>query len=180
MDFTNNNFHEFDLNDSESFFQNDFDQFTFENMIQFEQDDFDPKFRSMQVADPHVISSFATPTYTKYESVQGPPSLKRERDSHQTPYQDITTLKTENKIHIQVETPSQKINVPEKPFYLGPCQFITTLCLTELVSRIDQQLAMFFEASYNFFPDHCRVIVFVVFLCLLFIVFVLSSGKLSH
>ena len=150
MEFTN----EFDINDL-SFLGTDLDQFTFDNMIQFEQDDFDPKFRSIQAADPHAVLSFGPPIYTKYEPVQGPPSLRKDR--HQAPpFHDITSLKAENNIHIQVENQSQKITVPEKPFYLGPSQFITTLCLTELVSRIDQQLAMFFEASYNFFPDHCR------------------------
>jgi hypothetical protein len=166
MEFTNNTFNEFsefELNDPSSLLGSDLDQFSFDNMIQFEQDDFDPKFRSMQAADPYAVSSFGPPIYTKYEPVQGPPSLRKD-SLQQAPLHDITNFRNENKIHIQVESQSQKIAVPDKPFYLGPSQFIATLCLTELVSRIDQQLAMFFEASYNFFPDHCRVMFHSLFL----------------
>jgi hypothetical protein len=147
--FTNNHyeFTEFELDAS----SNNFDDFIFQDasdMTQFEQFDFDPKFRSIQAVDSQAVSSFGPPIFSKYEtSVQS--SLKT-----QTPLQDLTP--STNKFQIQIE--SQNITVPEKPFYMGPTQFLTTLCLTELISRIDQQLGLFFEASFNFFPDHCRVI----------------------
>lgn len=172
MEFTNNNFRdcnnftEFELNDNNSsFLSTEFDDFTFNDLTQFEQVDFDPKFRSIQVADSqqqHTLS-FGQPILTKYENnnnnnnnVQGPPSLRKEYQPSfgSVPFQDISSLKSENKFQIQIE--KQNITVPEKPFFMGPCQFITTLYLTELISRIDQQLTLLFESSYNFFPDHCR------------------------
>lgn len=155
MEFTNNvfreiNYDEYELHNETS----NFDDFTFNDLTQFEQNDFDPKFRSMHIVDSHALSSLGPQSiYTKFEPVQGPPSLRKDHAQ----MHDITISKSEN-FQIQVET--QNITVPDKPFYFGPTYFITTLCLTELVSRIDQQLAMFFEASYNFFPDHCRVIFF--------------------
>lgn len=151
MEFSNNfnEFTEFELDANLSSGLDDFIFHDASDMSQFEQIDFDPKFRSIQAIDPHTYSSFGPPILSKYEPVQGPPSLRKES----APFLDILP-KPENKIYLQLETPN--VTVPEKPFFLGPTQFITALCLTELISRIDQQLAMFFEASYNFFPDQCR------------------------
>jgi hypothetical protein len=145
--FTNNNyeFTEFELDIA----SNHFDDFIFQDasdMTQFEQFDFDPKFRSIQAADPQTVSSFGPPIFSKYEPIQSSSSSLRA-----APLQDLATS---TKFQIQIESPN--ITVPEKPFYMGPTHFLTTLCLTELVSRIDQQLGLFFEASFNFFPDHCR------------------------
>jgi len=124
----------------------------------FDQVDFDPKFRSIQAADSHAFSSFGPPLFSKYEPqsqsqfVQGPPQLKK--DSFQVPLVEISpSTKTSYQIAIE---PSTFIVVPEKPFFLGPAQFITTLCLVDLVSRINQKLDEYFEVSYNFFPDQCR------------------------
>lgn len=142
-------------------------------MPSFDQSDFDPKYRSIYATEADIFTSVSknqsTSLYSKYEyetpsfhshggmTVQGPPSLfkKEERNTFSLPFIEITPMKSYT-IAMESSSLSSNITVPEKPFYLGPAQFITTLCLVELVSSITQKLDGYFEVSYNFFPDQCR------------------------
>lgn len=74
---------------------------------------------------------------------------------------NISTNTTNSNTNNNTPNNTNNINVPDKPFHIGPAQFITTLCLAQIISQINQQLEQFFELSYNFFPDHCRVIFFL-------------------
>jgi hypothetical protein len=130
-------------------------------MATFDQFDFDPKFRSMQAYETHSVSGnqvskydYSSSSLQSYGStVQGPPQLTKEERKSTFPFIEFPPTKAHQ---ILVESSSANIVVPEKPFFLGPTQFITTLCLVDLVSKISQKLDEYFEVSYHFFPDQCR------------------------
>jgi len=133
-------------------------------MTAFELGDFDQVFRGMQANESHVFSVFNgshhtsryDPSPSSSSALQGPPQLIKEERKSTFPFIEFTSLKAD---HIIVESSSAaaaSIVVPEKPFFIGPAQFITTLCIIDLVSRISQKLDEYFEVSYHFFPDQCR------------------------
>eukprot|EP00602_Paraphysomonas_sp_CaronLab_P008291 CAMPEP_0185021230 /NCGR_PEP_ID=MMETSP1103-20130426/3906_1 /TAXON_ID=36769 /ORGANISM="Paraphysomonas bandaiensis, Strain Caron Lab Isolate" /LENGTH=381 /DNA_ID=CAMNT_0027552629 /DNA_START=136 /DNA_END=1278 /DNA_ORIENTATION=+ len=122
----------------------------------FEAVDFDTKYRSIQAIDPSSLACMA-PMFSRHEptaAVAGPPQLRK--SSNTVPSDDQFLTKHSVGVPTIIQGHSNDVSVPEKPFYIGPSQFLCALCLTELVTSVEIQLNRLFEVSYKFHKDQCR------------------------
>jgi hypothetical protein len=120
----------------------------------FEAVDFDTKFRSMQtVENSQNFLSLQTSTGIRSSKYQSNEPLESMGSSIE-PYFEI---KQSIKPSIEVIIEPSSINVPEKPFYLGPSHIQLSLSLTTLFTRVQEKLNSILEVAYMFHEKSCRV-----------------------
>jgi hypothetical protein len=116
----------------------------------FEAIDFDTKFRSMQALDSTLNPFDGASLMTSNFDGQSIPSFQ----GSNKPEVSVTTAKRNEPILTFETIP---LNVPEKPFYIGPSQFLCTLSLIELLTTLQMKLNSIFEISYIFHQESCHV-----------------------
>ena len=153
------------------------------NDFSFEAVDFDTKFRSMHTLNEsypyyspssnqfNVYSSSSIPSDEYYnQNLMSSPS-SYEKTSLNQPNKEKLTYTIQENLSIQqsqsqtipshsrynISIDSSNITVPDKPFYIGPSQFVCSFLLSDLILKVHQKLDTIFEVSYDFIQSSCRV-----------------------